>query len=175
LGFQSSKGFVTAAIDPMTAIFTNFLYPNIINMRQFCCLLLFALLAGCGSAQQLSQRVNEDGAPRERKIPNTNKVDVNTAESGLDLTTYLRRIPGVQITGSGERATIQIRGNASAGAEYRPLYVVNGTVLGNDYSTVYTSIDPNEIESVQVLKTPAETSRYGSQGSSGVIYIKLRE
>lgn len=159
----------------MTVIFTNFLFLNIINMRQFCWLLLFALLASCGSARQTNQQANEDGPPRERKIPNSNKVDVNTAESGLDLTTYLRRIPGVQITGSGERATIQIRSNASGGAEYRPLYVVNGTVLGNDYGTVYRSIDPNEIESVQVLKTPAETSRYGSQGSSGVIYIKLRE
>ncbi len=135
--------------------------------------LLAFLLLGCATNQGVQR--TEDGDVVARKQKNHDKVAVDVAESSIDLTSYLRRIPGIQITGSGERATIQVRNNASAGAEYRPLYVVNGTPLGNSYANLLSAVDPNEIKSVEVLKTPSEISRYGTQGSGGVILIELRQ
>ncbi|PHI21460.1 hypothetical protein CEQ90_03420 [Lewinellaceae bacterium SD302] len=142
-------------------------------MKVLANILLLFLLLGCATNQGVQR--TEDGDMAARKQKNHNKVKVDAAESSIDLTSYLRRIPGIQITGSGERATVQVRSNASAGAEYRPLYVVNGTPLGNSYSSLFSAVDPNEIKSVEVLKTPSETSRYGTQGSGGVILIELRD
>ncbi|MEM9929587.1 MAG: TonB-dependent receptor plug domain-containing protein [Bacteroidota bacterium] len=107
------------------------------------------------------------------------KSDVNTTEvdatSGIDLTSYLRRIPGVQVRGSGPEAMVRIRDNRSSSSDTTPLFVVNGTILGNSFSTLYSSIDPNEIARVRVLKSASETTRYGLQGGNGVIEIKLKK
>ncbi|NJO87134.1 MAG: TonB-dependent receptor plug domain-containing protein [Lewinella sp.] len=110
-----------------------------------------------------------------RKAKNPNEVTVTSAESGIDLTSYLRRIPGLQVQGNGENASLRVRFNASFETENRPLIVLNGIPLGYNYSSLYTVIDPNDIDKVSVLKTPDETSRYGIQGSSGVVEVTTRK
>lgn len=140
---------------------------------------LFALaatisLAACGgtktvvSDQQKFTRVDQG----QKRDANSTEVD---AMSSLDLTAYLRRIPGMQIQGTGQSAVVRVRDQRSSMSETAPLFVVDGNILGNDFAALYSSIDPNEIARIKVLKSASETNRYGLQGGNGVVEIKLKK
>lgn len=77
----------------------------------------------------------------------------------------LARLPGVQVTESrpgGMRVLVRGAG---------PLYVVDGMILRGGI----TSIDPNTVESISVLKNAGETAIYGSRvGHGGVILIRTK-
>jgi TonB-dependent starch-binding outer membrane protein SusC len=80
------------------------------------------------------------------------------------------RVTGVQVTQNsskpGGATTIRIRGSGSFSASNEPLYVVDGYPM-NDIST----INPNDIESIEILKDASATAIYGSRGSNGVVII----
>lgn len=84
------------------------------------------------------------------------------------------RAAGVQVTnvagspGGGVR--IRIRGSNSINSDNGPLYVVDGFV-GADFS----SLNPEDIESLQILKDAAATALYGSRGANGVIIITTKK
>lgn len=84
------------------------------------------------------------------------------------------RLVGVQInqaTGKpGEGVQVRIRGQASILAGSEPLYVVDGFPIVGDIS----SINPDEIESISVLKDAASTSLYGSRAANGVVLISTK-
>ena len=99
------------------------------------------------------------------------------------------RAPGVQVTqNSGEPGngiSVRIRGAASLTASNQPLYVVDGVPIQNDAltqlfpsggqaPTSVTGIDPNEIESITILKDAASAAIYGSRGSNGVVMITTK-
>lgn len=66
--------------------------------------------------------------------------------------------------------SIQIRGISSRSAGLGPLVVVDG-VPGGDL----TNINPNDIESIDVLKDGAASAIYGTRGSNGVILVNLKK
>ncbi len=66
----------------------------------------------------------------------------------------------------GDSRTIKLRSASSIGNTQAPLYVVDGKVVSD-----ISSLSPNEIGSMEVLKDAAATSVYGSRGSNGVIVI----
>lgn len=82
--------------------------------------------------------------------------------------------PGVQAVAAsgqpGTSATIRIRGIGSINASSAPLYVVDGNPFSGDLS----SINPNDIESISVLKDAASSALYGSRGANGVIIITTK-
>ncbi|WP_206684016.1 SusC/RagA family TonB-linked outer membrane protein [Pontibacter beigongshangensis] len=84
------------------------------------------------------------------------------------------RLAGVQIlqtTGRpGEGMTVRVRGQASASAGNQPLYVVDGFPISGDIST----LNPDEIETISVLKDAASTSMYGSRASNGVVIVTTK-
>lgn len=84
------------------------------------------------------------------------------------------RAAGVQVTNStgapGGAVRIRIRGSNSITGDNSPLYVVDGFV-GADFS----SINPDDIESLQVLKDAAATAIYGSRGANGVIILTTKK
>jgi TonB-linked SusC/RagA family outer membrane protein len=99
------------------------------------------------------------------------------------------RAPGVQVTqNSGEPGngiSVRIRGAASITASNQPLYVVDGVPIQNDgltqlfpsggqSPTSVTGIDPNEIESITVLKDAASAAIYGSRAANGVVMITTK-
>jgi TonB-linked SusC/RagA family outer membrane protein len=98
------------------------------------------------------------------------------------------KAPGVQvIQGSGlagSGSVIRIRGVASIGAGGDPLYVVDGIPIiadnfirnnsGGMNQNPLSSINPNDIESIEILKDAAATGIYGSRGSNGVILITTK-
>lgn len=85
------------------------------------------------------------------------------------------KLAGVQIneaTGKpGQGMSVRIRGQLSVSAGSDPLYVVDGfPIVGN-----IGSIDPDQIESVSILKDAAATSLYGSRAANGVVLITTRQ
>lgn len=90
-----------------------------------------------------------------------------------DLADFLRRLPGIQVRGAGDNVNIQIRGTSSFNSETRPLYIVDGRVMGNSYSEVNRAISMSEVSSVRVLNE-SESASYGVRGSNGVIEITLK-
>ncbi|WP_288369709.1 TonB-dependent receptor [uncultured Algoriphagus sp.] len=84
------------------------------------------------------------------------------------------RLAGVQInqtTGApGQGMQVRIRGQVSLSAGSEPLYVVDGQPITGDIN----AINPNEIESISVLKDAASTSLYGSRAANGVVIITTK-
>ena len=98
------------------------------------------------------------------------------------------KAPGLQITQSsgvaGAGSIVRVRGTASIGAGGDPLYVVDGIPITQDpflagnangqNNNPLSSINPNDIESVEVLKDASAASIYGSRGANGVIIITTK-
>jgi TonB-linked SusC/RagA family outer membrane protein len=85
----------------------------------------------------------------------------------------LGKVAGVQVkpnTGApGEPLQIRIRGIGSISAGASPLYVVDGFPIDN-----IQALNPNDIESMDILKDASATAIYGSRGSNGVIIINTK-
>lgn len=91
------------------------------------------------------------------------------------------KMPGVQVsqtTGTpGGGLTVRVRGAGSIGAGNEPLYVIDGFPVVTDYnqtSSPLNAINPNDIESIEVLKDASATAIYGSRGSNGVVIITTK-
>lgn len=84
------------------------------------------------------------------------------------------RAAGVQVRqNSGEPGggiTIRIRGTSSISSSNDPLYVIDGfqTEIGNQ-------VNPEDIESIEILKDAAATAIYGARGANGVVIITTRK
>lgn len=94
------------------------------------------------------------------------------------------KIAGVQITNSGgspnSSSTIRVRGGASLNASNDPLIVLDGVPMevggGITGSSNFLSlINPNDIESMTILKDASSTAIYGSRASNGVIIITTKK
>ena len=69
----------------------------------------------------------------------------------------------------GADQTIRVRGAASVNASSDPLYVVDGVPMDN-----ISSINPADIQSIEVLKDAASAAIYGSRGSNGVVIVSTK-
>lgn len=99
------------------------------------------------------------------------------------------KIAGVQVVGSsgasmGGTQKIKIRGVNSINGTDQPLIVIDGTPISNanfggsfgaDYGNLAQDINPEDIESVNVLKGPAASALYGLRGQYGVIMITTKK
>jgi TonB-linked SusC/RagA family outer membrane protein len=82
------------------------------------------------------------------------------------------RAPGVTVSSAGEPgagAVVRIRGFASAGNN-DPLYIIDGVP-----TTDPSKINPNDVESLQVLKDASSASIYGARASNGVVIITTKQ
>ncbi len=98
------------------------------------------------------------------------------------------RAAGVQVSQSsgtpGGGISVRVRGAASIGASNEPLYVVDGLPIitgnttqlgaGNQQTNGLNDINPNDIESIEVLKDAASAAIYGSRASNGVVLITTK-
>ena len=101
------------------------------------------------------------------------------------------KVPGVNITGSsgapGSSTRITIRGNSSLLGNNQPLFVVDGIPFNNNeyrtynqlanggaYASRLADLDPNNIESMTVLKGAAAAALYGSRAANGVVLITTK-
>ena len=93
------------------------------------------------------------------------------------------KVTGLQITSSGGAAgggsTIRIRGGASLNASNDPLIVIDGVPVESNglagSANLLNTINPNDIESISVLKDASATALYGSRASNGVLIITTKK
>lgn len=95
-------------------------------------------------------------------------------------------VPGLQSTSTsgapGAGTDIRIRGQGSITASNQPLWVIDGVVAASgDFTTntttanVLSTINPNDIESISVLKDASAASIYGSRAANGVILVTTKK
>ncbi|MCX3265062.1 SusC/RagA family TonB-linked outer membrane protein [Pedobacter agri] len=96
------------------------------------------------------------------------------------------KVAGVRVTNSqGDMGSsrVVIRGETSISGNNQPLFVVDGIPVDNsqlnsagarDYANTISDINPNDIESISVLKGPNAAALYGSRAAAGVIIIKTK-
>ncbi|MFA6083856.1 TonB-dependent receptor [Mucilaginibacter sp.] len=72
----------------------------------------------------------------------------------------------------GVAPTIRVRGVSSLSTSNEPLYVVDGYPL--ETSSQFTLLNPNDIESIQILKDAASASIYGSRAANGVVLVTTK-
>jgi len=103
------------------------------------------------------------------------------------------RISGVQVTQSSNAAgggvQVRVRGGNSISASNEPLYVIDGFPVTNPtpaqglssgntrsdaFPNVLATLNPNDIESMEVLKDASATAIYGSRGANGVVLITTK-
>jgi TonB-dependent starch-binding outer membrane protein SusC len=106
-------------------------------------------------------------------LPPTASLSVNNMLQG--------RVPGVEITpingmpGSG--VSVKIRG-VSTMNNSEPLYVIDGVHIRNSLGTnsnIFSMINPNDIERIEILKDAASTAIYGAGGANGVILVTTKK
>lgn len=115
---------------------------------------------------------------RDRYVGSAGKISAKAIEN-IPIASFDQilqgRSPGLYVTaGSGQpgaSARVTIRGIGSISGNTAPLYVVDGVPI--DEGT-FSTINPNDFESVDVLKDAAATAIYGSRGSNGVIVINTK-
>lgn len=105
-----------------------------------------------------------------------NAADINKVPmSSLDQILQ-GRVPGLNIISSsgqpGQSADVVIRGIGSINGSRGPLYIMDGIPVEGGY---FQTINPEDIESVTVLKDASAKALYGSRGSNGVIVITTKK
>lgn len=96
--------------------------------------------------------------------------NMNTAGAISVFDVIRSRVAGVQVTGSGFNATVQIRGATNFGGAIEPLFVLDGMPVDKE---TLNSISVNDVDYVDVLKGPS-ASIYGSRAAGGVIVVMTR-
>lgn len=102
------------------------------------------------------------------------KIDQASQEFSPNILTALQgRVAGIQITSDGtpggNGSQIAIRGLNSINASVGPLWVIDGVQTFNP-----SSLNPDEIESIQVLKDGSSVAIYGTSGANGVIVVTTK-
>ena len=98
------------------------------------------------------------------------------ATSGTDPSMMIQgKVAGVSIENTGaadpnNQASIQIRGISSRNAGLGPLVVIDGIPGGN-----LSNVNPNDIESIDILKDGAASAIYGTRGSNGVVLVNTKK
>lgn len=84
------------------------------------------------------------------------------------------RAAGVQVTNNsgapGGDVTVRIRGNNSIQGGNQPLFVIDGFPITGGLN----SVDPNNIESIEILKDASATAIYGARGANGVVLVTTK-
>ena len=138
------------------------------------------------------------GTQQKKEITGSvSSVDVAEANVGQNASTQdliKGRVSGVNVlSNSGEPGagvSVRVRGTSSITAGTEPLYVIDGVpvtstnvtpggasaggVSSSSSSNPLALINPQDIESIQILKDAAATSIYGSQGANGVVLIETK-
>jgi TonB-linked SusC/RagA family outer membrane protein len=112
--------------------------------------------------------------------------DFSEARESNILSALEGKIAGVRITNSqGDMGSsrIIIRGETSIAGNNQPLFILNGVPVDNsqlgaggsrDYANAISDLNPDDIESISVLKGPNAAALYGSRAAAGVVLIQTK-
>ena len=156
------------------------------SFQMLLCLFSMALFFACSGTKNATQSSKEqipatvDNGYQVVPADNTNQSNImvhpnKEQPTNTSLTDMMRKLPGVRVqSGRGQYAKIAVGGASSYMANTDPLFVVNGTAVGTDFSVVYTMVNPNDVVSLTVLKG-SDATLYGTRGANGVIVIRTKK
>ena len=122
-------------------------------------------IAACSSSKGVEK--NKTNVITEDEIYETNAVSLNEL--------IAKRVPGITISETSDgRIVTRIRGRNSFSGEDAPLYVVDGFPTDPMSDGSLPGVLITEIKSIEVLKSPAQTARWGMRGANGVILVTTK-
>jgi TonB-linked SusC/RagA family outer membrane protein len=125
------------------------------------------VVIGYGSARKISSTVGS--------VVNVSSEEISDKPIANPLDALQGKVPGLQVfTSSGEPSqlsSVRLHGVGSLGASSTPLYVLDGVPI---QSGTLLGLNPQDFESVTVLKDASATSIYGARAANGVIYITTK-
>lgn len=143
-----------------------------------------------GNQKQINVLLKEDNIGLDEVVVvgygTMKKADLTGSVGSIDTKNLVKRgtpnvlesmqgaVAGVSITQSGGRSAssgydIQIRGKSSINSDVKPLYVVDGIIVGDiDF------LNPQDIERIDILKDASSTAIYGSRATAGVVMVTTK-
>ncbi|MHA4809417.1 SusC/RagA family TonB-linked outer membrane protein [Flavitalea flava] len=159
----------------------------------------FSITLEAGSSDELSSVVvTALGITRAKRslgysVGEIKGEDMNRVAQTNVLNAMAGKVSGVSISSTGSSPTasvsVVIRGIRSLNSDNQPLFVVDGVPVKNslsnigtnkggdndvDYGNAMSDINPNDIESVSILKGPSAAALYGSRAGNGVVLITTK-
>nr|WP_297644456.1 TonB-dependent receptor [uncultured Bacteroides sp.] len=126
------------------------------------------VITGYGSAQKLGSVVGSVTAVSSEKLEKKPVANVADALQG--------QVAGLQVfTPSGEPSQsvrMRLRGVSSINSSSEPLFILDGAPIS---SGAFTALNPNDIESMTVLKDASSTAIYGSRAANGVVILTSKK
>lgn len=143
--------------------------PDLLNLEE-----VIVVAYGVQKREASTGSVGEVKSSEIRNIPETSIEKMLTG-----------KVAGVQVTSTsgqpGASSQIRIRGISSINAGTEPLYVIDGIPVMSGNQSYFTntgnalaSLNPNDVESMTILKDAAASSIYGSRAANGVILITTK-
>lgn len=135
------------------------------------------------------------GIKRETKalgyaVSSVNNEVLNAGKEQNVMSAISGKVAGVDISsttaGPSGSTRVVIRGNSQLSGSNQPLYVIDGMPVDNteldgagkwggyDYGDVLSSLNPDDIENISILKGPSASALYGSRASNGVVLITTK-
>ncbi|NBB85161.1 MAG: TonB-dependent receptor plug domain-containing protein [Bacteroidetes bacterium] len=127
------------------------------------------LLVGCGSTGGATDA--EIDAQQRSEVTGENLKTAKARSQKVEQL-LIGRVAGVRVEelpGGGIRVTI--RGPGTIYGDTSPLYIVDGMPVESQGGGLW-GINPRDVESIRVLKNPADTAIYGVRGMNGVVLIR---
>jgi len=143
---------------------------SVINvaMEEDANLLAETIVVGYGSAKKLSTVVGAATTVKAKTLKDKPTINVADALQG--------QVAGLQIYSSsgdpGATVSMRLRGVNSINASNTPLFILDGSPVS---STVFQTLNQNDISSITVLKDASATAIYGSRAANGVVYITTKK
>ncbi|MGK2960842.1 MAG: TonB-dependent receptor plug domain-containing protein [Gemmatimonadaceae bacterium] len=175
IGYRSTTATITVGTGPIVRDFTLELNPTELSEVVVTALGVERERSKLGTAQQ-----------------QLSAGDVNNTRAQNLVQQIQGKVSGVQITSPGTQGgstNIIIRGQNSITGNNQPLFIIDGVAVSNanrggapfvgsntsfDYGNALSDINPDDIESLSVLKGPNAAAIYGSRAANGVILIRTR-
>ncbi|MBE6216735.1 MAG: TonB-dependent receptor [Bacteroidales bacterium] len=126
------------------------------------------IVIGYGSGQKIGNIVGSVATVSSDEIASRPSGNISDALQG--------KVAGLQIfNSSGEpqsSVSIKLRGTSSLNLSNAPLYILDGVPVS---SSVFSTLNPQDIENISILKDASSTAIYGSRAANGVIYISTKK
>ncbi len=158
----SSVGYVTVEVEVASkTVIDVYLQPDAVALSE-----TIVVAYGTATKESFTGSASMVGADDIAKRVTTS---VTSALAGT--TTGVQVLSGSGDPANGNTATIRIRGIGSMSASNSPLYIVDGMPFDGSIS----DINPNDVESMSVLKDASASAIYGARGANGVILITTKK
>lgn len=170
VGYQSAEKVVNVQAGETTTV--NFqLAPDFMDMEE-----VVVRAYGEQERARITGSVSTVDAQQIESINTSNTKDMLQGTAGVTVT----NVGGL----AGQAVNVNVRGASTLNGSSQPLYVVDGQVVTSQGGTgggfgsatdALSTIEPSNIESMEVLKGPSATALYGSRGSNGVVLIETKK